>query len=179
MWLNTKAGSHYRVTHLCGLFGVTKQAFYKRNDENCHRRMVEERPALEYAREVRGKDPGIGGRKLYHMYSRDLGGSGHIGRDAFETLMAESGNPKDNAQAERISSTIKNELLKDMSFGNIREVRDAVESAVRFYNNERPHMSINMLTPVEASTMSGEIPRRWRSYRAEAVKNKSHALGYS
>ncbi len=89
--LNAKAGQHYRVTHLCGLFGVTKQAFYKKNDENCHRRMVEESLALEYAREVRGKDPGIGGRKLYHMYSRDFGSGGHIGRDAFETLMAENG----------------------------------------------------------------------------------------
>lgn len=30
--------------------------------------------------------------------------------------MTESGNPKDNAVAERVNSTIKNELLKGMSF---------------------------------------------------------------
>ncbi len=71
------------------LFGVTMQAYYKRNDESCHRRMLEERLALEYVREVRGKDLGIGGRKLHHMYSRDFGGGSHIGRDAFETPMAE------------------------------------------------------------------------------------------
>ena len=41
---------------------------------------------------------------------------------------------------------MKNELLKDKRFGSIEEVRAAVEAAVRFYNEERPHMSIDMLT---------------------------------
>ncbi|WP_301193474.1 integrase core domain-containing protein, partial [Phocaeicola sartorii] len=44
--------------------------------------------------------------------------------------------------AERVNNTIKNELLKDMDFFSIKEVREAVKGAVTFYNNERPHMSL-------------------------------------
>lgn len=48
--------------------------------------------------------------------------------------MTESGDPKDNAQAERINNTMKNELLKDMRFTSIEEVIRAVARAVDFYN---------------------------------------------
>ena len=36
--------------------------------------------------------------------------------------MTESGNPKDNAVAERVNNTIKNELLKGIVFYHISEV---------------------------------------------------------
>lgn len=39
------------------------------------------------------------------------------------------------------------------------QVREAVEKAVLFYNTERPHMSINMMTPQEAATHTGEIKK--------------------
>jgi transposase InsO family protein len=44
--------------------------------------------------------------------------------------MTESGDPKGNAQAERINNTMKNELLKDAVFHNIEEVSAAVSAAV-------------------------------------------------
>lgn len=55
--------------------------------------------------------------------------------------MTETGDPKDNAVAERVNNTIKNELLKDMEFFSIHGVKAAVEAAIDFYNNERPHES--------------------------------------
>ena len=80
--------------------------------------------------------------------------------------MTEDGNPKDNAIAERVNGIIKNELLQGMRFSSIQEVRKAVATAVHFYNNERPHMSLDMLTPVQAGEMQGPIRKRWISYRA-------------
>lgn len=65
--------------------------------------------------------------------------------------MTESGDPKDNAQAEHINNTMKNELLKDKVFNTIEEVIAAVALAVDFYNNRRPHMSVGMMTPAEAA----------------------------
>ncbi|PQL45450.1 transposase, partial [Bacteroides thetaiotaomicron] len=79
--------------------------------------------------------------------------------------MTEDGNPKDNAIAERVNGIIKNELLQGMRFSSIQEVRKAVATAVHFYNNERPHMSLDMLTPVQAGEMQGPIRKRWISYR--------------
>lgn len=85
--------------------------------------------------------------------------------------MSEDGNPKDNAQAERINNTRKNELLKGKMFCNVKEVRDAVEQAVLFYNTRRPHMSINMMTPKEAATHTDEIKKRYISRRNIAIKH--------
>jgi len=90
--------------------------------------------------------------------------------------MTESGDPKENAQAERINNTMKNELLKGVVFHNIEEVKAAVTVAVDFYNNERPHMSINMMTPNEAAACSGEITKRWKSYRLIAIKKQQEIL---
>ena len=307
--LHAKDANTYQVSSLCGLLGVTKQAYYKYDENIVLRRVAQEAFAVEYIREIREKDPGIGGMKLWYMYRRDFTGGDPLGRDRFEDVvdkyglkvrerirkprttdsthglpvypnlvkeyiplavnclwvsdityitiwldaehyvfcylslildayskeivgwsvgatldtqyplealemayqrlagipneqinlihhsdrgcqyasgkyvkmlqdrgirisMTESGDPKDNAQAERINNTMKNELLKDKRFGSIDEVRAAVAAAVRFYNEERPHMSIDMLTPKQAAQCVGEINKRWVSKREAFIKGK-------
>ena len=86
--------------------------------------------------------------------------------------MTESGNPKDNAVAERVNNTIKNELLKGMQFCSIEDLKPALKVAVDFYNNERPHWSLDGMTPKQASGREGEIKKRWKSYREIAIRNK-------
>lgn len=90
--------------------------------------------------------------------------------------MTETGDPKDNAQAERINNTMKNELLKGKRFTDIQQVIDAVGKAVDFYNNERPHMSIGMMTPSEAAVYDGVVEKVWTSYREKAIREKLAAL---
>ena len=89
--------------------------------------------------------------------------------------MTESGDPKDNAQAERVNSTMKNELLLGKTFTGIGEVIAAVAVAVDFYNNRRPHMSIGMMTPAEASKTTGDRDMRWISRRLLAIKSRNMA----
>ena len=84
--------------------------------------------------------------------------------------MTECGNPKDNAVAERVNNTIKNELFKGMEFHSIGEVRQALKVAVDFYNNERPHWSLDGMTPAQACQMKGEIQKKWTSFREIAIK---------
>lgn len=79
--------------------------------------------------------------------------------------MTECGDPKENAVAERINGIIKNELLKDFVFYSTDEVKTAVSRAIEFYNNERPHMSLNYMTPSEAANLNGKIAKKWLSYR--------------
>ena len=86
--------------------------------------------------------------------------------------MTESGNPKDNAVAERVNNTIKNEFFKGMEFYSVREVRAAVKAAVDFYNHERPHLSLEGMTPAQAAQCEGEMKKRWKSYREIAIKKK-------
>lgn len=54
----------YTVSELCGLFGKSKQAYYKHDADVHMRRMVMEELAVRYIGEVRRKDPGIGGLKI-------------------------------------------------------------------------------------------------------------------
>ena len=76
-----------------------------------------------------------------------------------------SGNPKDNAEANRINNTLKNELFKDMKFSHITHVREALRKALLLYNHERPHLSLEMRTPSIAANETGRFKRVWISYR--------------
>lgn len=295
------------MSELCGLFGKSKQAYYKHDADVEMRRIAMEELAVRYIGEIRKKDHGIGGLKIWIMYIREFGAASAIGRDRFceifdrygyklrrrrrrprttdsthgnpvypnlikaliptrmgevivsdityvpmidsitgertfcyaslvldsyskillgysigptletsyplealymavevltahdvdlssvihhsdrgtqytsadyiEVLhqyeisisMTESGNPKDNPEAERINNTLKNELFKDMVFHTIDDVLKAMNTAVPFYNEERPHRSIEMLTPMEAATRAGRFKRGWKSYRENAI----------
>lgn len=297
---------------LCTLFGVTKQAYYKYDENHVLQRVAQEKFAVSFINEIREQDPGIGGMKLWYMYKRRFQDNAPLGRNRFENIvdayglkvrmrirkprttdsthglpvfpnlikeyiplapnrlwvsdityitvwldtehyhfcylslildayteeiagwcvgdtleteypvkalgmalerikdiakeevklihhsdrgcqyasakyveilrqygikisMTECGDPKDNAQAERINNTMKNELLKDKHFANTDQVIEAVRAAVAFYNEERPHMSIDMMTPREATHCVGEITKRWTSYREKHIKEKQNA----
>ena len=306
--LHAKSAKKYKVADLCGLFGVSKQAYCQYDEDVALSKAAMEEFALQYIRQIRQADPGIGGMKLWHMYRREFGCGYAIGRDRFcriidenglkvrlkvrkprttdsthglptypnltkdfvptaanqlwvsdttyivimddeshyhfchlsmvldayteeiigwsvgptldttyplEALrmalrriegkdavlihhsdrgcqyasreyvglllehgirisMTESGDPKDNAQAERINNTMKNELLKDKVFRSIGEAIAAVALAVDFYNNRRPHMSIGMMTPSEAAESTGDRDMRWTSYRHLAIKSRDN-----
>ena len=301
--LHAKGGRACPVSSLCGLLGVSKQAYYKRDETVLMRRFMDEEMIADYVRDVRQSDPGIGGVKLWRMYVEETGH--HVGRDAFCSVIAvnglrlrqkprrprttdsrhslpvypnlvrnfipsapnqlwvsdityvemflgngvrtfcylslvqdaysgkivgwsvgttlgvyytiealrmalcgagaadlcglihhsdrgsqyasreyvsllmsrgisismtECGDPKENAKAERVNGTIKNELLRGMEFHNVEQVRSAVAKAIGFYNNRRPHMSTGMMTPAQAEKCNGELRKMWHSYREEAIK---------
>jgi transposase InsO family protein len=84
--------------------------------------------------------------------------------------MTECGDPKENAVAERVNGIVKNELLMGMSFFSINEVKEALKVAIDFYNNERPHMSLDWKTPVQAALCTGELKKKWKSHREIALK---------
>ena len=301
---------HYAVTDLCALSGVTRQAFYKRDDDLLFRRLAIEQFVVQFVRNIREKDPRMGTDNLWRMYRERFSYEYRVGRDVFRSIlherglhirqrqraprttdsrhnlptypdlvknviptrpnqiwvsdityipiedptarlgyrfcfltivmdayskrivgwyvaptleasysikalkmaigtlpgefdttlihhsdrgcqyasadyislltrshitpsMTESGNPKDNAMAERINSTIKNELLHGKTFCSLRQVTEAVKTAVLFYNTERPHSSIDWHTPDEAHRMQGEMKRHWHSWREDAIKRQN------
>ena len=66
---------------------------------------------------------------------------------------------------------VKNELFMGLSFVSLHEVKEALERAVYFYNNLRPHGSIGMLTPKEAAKQKGDLKKNWTSYREKYIKS--------
>jgi len=61
--------------------------------------------------------------------------------------MTESGDPLENALAERMNGIIKNEYLFNKKIRNINHARTLLTQTIDAYNNERPHSSIKMQTP--------------------------------
>ncbi len=66
------------------------------------------------------------------------------------------GEPNQNAYIERFNRTYRNELLDLYLFRNLAEVRDATYWWVIEYNEQRPHDSLNDLTPVEYMEKNAE-----------------------
>jgi len=78
--------------------------------------------------------------------------------------MTENSDPYENAIAERVNGILKTEWLYDMKLNNYEEAKSAIREIVEIYNNERPHSSIEMLTPAEAHLKEGKLMRLWKSY---------------
>jgi transposase InsO family protein len=85
--------------------------------------------------------------------------------------MTQSGNPKDNAIAERVNGILKQELLKKV-YPNMKHACQAVTTAVDIYNTVRLHSSIDMMTPEKAHAVTGRIRRRWKT---RSFKQKKEA----
>lgn len=80
--------------------------------------------------------------------------------------MTEKGDPLENAIAERLNRTIKEEFTtqKELSFSNYKIAKNDIVSFVNFYNTKRPNSSIERLTPEEAYLRKGELKRQWKAY---------------
>ena len=86
--------------------------------------------------------------------------------------MTQSGDPLENAVAERVNGIIKNEWLmhEDIIDGNIALKR--ISEIVNIYNNIRPHASLNYLTPESAYTENGILERKWKNSYGRMCDNE-------
>ena len=85
-------------------------------------------------------------------------------KNNFKISMTENGDPLENAIAERINGILKTEWLNEMKLKSIKDVKIHVKKIISIYNNERPHASIELLTPNAAHLMTGELNRLWKNY---------------
>jgi putative transposase len=77
--------------------------------------------------------------------------------------MTQTGDPRDNAIAERMNGILKGELLEEI-YPTIEVARDDIAQSVNTYNYLRPHCSLEMLTPAIAHGRYGELKRRWGNH---------------
>lgn len=78
--------------------------------------------------------------------------------------MTETGDPRDNAIAERVNGILKEEWLNQVEFTGLRQARQVVCKVVELYNTKRKHSSIAMLTPEQAHVKEGPLARQWKAY---------------
>ena len=63
--------------------------------------------------------------------------------------MTENGDPYENALAERMNRTIKEEFGMDKTLRDRKQITQLVEESIFLYNHKRPHLSLKMKTPQE------------------------------
>lgn len=80
--------------------------------------------------------------------------------------MTQSGDPLENAIAERANGILKTEWLYKMVISTRAECKSILARIIDFYNTQRPHMSIGMQTPEAAHSQTGEQRRCWKNYYA-------------
>lgn len=78
--------------------------------------------------------------------------------------MTQSGDPLENAVAERINGILKTEWLYHTKLKDLAHAKDYLNQIISYYNEQRPHLSINMLTPNQAHAMKGKIEKKWKNY---------------
>jgi transposase InsO family protein len=63
--------------------------------------------------------------------------------------MTEQSDPYENALAERMNRTIKEEFCLDHELKSKKQAIEAVTEAIQLYNNYRPHQSLSLKTPYQ------------------------------
>jgi transposase InsO family protein len=63
--------------------------------------------------------------------------------------VSKKGCPYENAVAERVNGILKEELGLNQVFKDFETAKKAVKEAIKIYNEERPHMSLNYQVPEE------------------------------
>lgn len=84
--------------------------------------------------------------------------------------MTQTGDPLENAVAERIHKTIKEEFTTDrqINFCTIAVAITEIKKFIEFYNHQRPHRSVNWLTPSKAHLQTGTLQKQWKTYYAQS-----------
>jgi transposase InsO family protein len=90
--------------------------------------------------------------------------------------MTQSGNPRDNAIAERVNGILKQELLEKI-YPDVKKAQQATGIAIDIYNRVRWHSSVDMMTPEKAHLKTGPIKRRWKKI-FKTAKPDQQKTGY-
>jgi putative transposase len=149
---------------------VSDITYIKTTEGNCYLNMITDaysRKIVGYAvHETMETDSMIGALKMANAQRKDVSKSTihHSDRGVqycskeyvqmtFENnirlSMTENGDPYENALAERMNRTIKEEFGMDKTIKTKLQVHELVKESIFLYNNKRPHLALKMKTPDE------------------------------
>jgi len=105
-------------------------------------------------------------KKLVHHSDRGLQycSSGYVkilNENNVSISMTQSGSPYDNAIAERVNGILKDEFGLDQVFKNLDQLKKQTSESIKIYNEQRPHLSNQMLTPEIMHLQELIKPKKW------------------
>lgn len=85
--------------------------------------------------------------------------------------MTQSGDPLENAIAERVNGILKTELISSY-YNTIEEASLHITRCITIYNYKRRHTSLNYQIPNDVHTQKGPQTRRWKNYYQTRKKGR-------
>ena len=82
--------------------------------------------------------------------------------------MTEKYDPYENAIAERINGILKQEFDIARNIKNLDVKKQLIKNAIEIYNNKRPHLSNQMLTPMQ---MHKQEKLKRKQYKSKKLNN--------
>lgn len=76
---------------------------------------------------------------------------GLLKENGIQISMDSVGRATDNARIERFFRSLKQEKLYIYEYSHVTALKELIDEYIEFYNNERPHQSLEYLTPREFS----------------------------
>jgi len=93
-----------------------------------------------------------------------------VGLFDFSISMTENGDPLENAVAERMNGILKEEYLKHDRPENKEQAKRLLDRAIMLYNEQRPHLSIGLLTPDRVHDKGLATEKLWKNYYQKNTK---------
>lgn len=84
--------------------------------------------------------------------------------------MTEQYDPYENAIAERVNGILKDEFGLDRLFNSNQKLHQQLQQSVYAYNHLRPHLSLHMMTPINAHNQSKIVPKKWRKEKPPSIE---------
>ena len=82
--------------------------------------------------------------------------------------MTEKYDPYENAIAERVNGILKQEFDIVRNVQNLDLKKKLIKNAIEIYNNQRPHLSNHMLTPIQ---MHKQQNLKRKQYKSKKLNN--------
>jgi hypothetical protein len=92
--------------------------------------------------------------------------------------MTENGDPYENALAERMNRTLKEEFSLNGTFFSYEQAKQLAAEAILYYNQKRPHASCNYLTPNQAHECKGPMLKKLRPTKRKVTGILQNRLVY-
>ena len=86
--------------------------------------------------------------------------------------MTEYGDPLENARAEKVNGIIKKEYLNYYTITSVKQAKEMLRKTVLLYNQKRPHLSIDDLTP--SHLHDSKQPLFPKKHRKDYYKKKTY-----
>lgn len=91
-----------------------------------------------------------------------------LNRNNISISMTQNGDPYENAIAERVNGILKDEFGLDRTMEDLNDARKQAAQSILIYNTLRPHISCEMLTPVQMHNQQSIKMKRWKTKSSQA-----------